>query len=286
MKAVVKTDDAKTFVRGLLKSEEVIKNLYPAELEMISSAATCQIREYSMKAIQAYLSQLLAKVIICLGLSEPDKAEYKLQCETISEMLFKYFSQYTLADVKLSFEMMAAGRLDNYIHGGKKNAQKLNCDYVARVMNAYAKALNDAIAKALRLMPESGNEISEEEKRFYINRINANIRNIFLKFKYTGKLETKYNETYYIYKWLIDSGFAVAELPMEKEKQEAYTRYMQRASRGIINKYTAFAVKKTGYGAKELQPAAEAIARRRIIINAFTDMVEDEVQIDDYIKFI
>ena len=61
---------------------------------------------------------------------------------------------------------------------------------------------------------------------------------------------------------------------------------MHRAAIGMINKYTAFNVRRKGIDSPEIDFTAFEVARKKEIIRAFDRMIAEEIQIDNYLIFI
>ena len=59
--------------------------------------------------------------------------------------------------------------------------------------------------------------------------------------------------------------------------------YMRKAVDGLVNKYTFVNVRREGDESHDIDYIAHQVAKERIIKKAFDEMIEDEIQIDNYI---
>lgn len=115
-------------------------------------------------------------------------------CTRLLDLLKRYYSQLTLSEVKLAFELLITGELDDYLpkdrdgNAERKHYQQFNADYFAKVLNAYRRKQNGVIHKAYKALPEPKKELTPQQiRQFEIQRQWRN-RYIFLCYKYTGKL--------------------------------------------------------------------------------------------------
>ena len=197
----------------------------------------------------------------------------------------------TLADIKMTFELATTGELDDYLpkdsqgNPDKKHYQQFNADYFSKILNAYRRKQNGVINKAYKAVPEPKRELTPEQKRYYHNETVARYRDVFLRYKYTGRLELGIADGMFIYEWLRKLGFANEVAGTEDDRKQALARYMQRVARGFVNKYEAFHVQRKGTDAPELDFTAYEIARDKEIKRTFDRMIADELQIDNYLDF-
>lgn len=90
----------------------------------------------------------------------------------------------------------------------------------------------------------------------------------------------------FVYEWLKKCGLADDIQVNEGERKEAFSRYMQRVANGLENKYTAYTVRRQGIKSPEIEFTAFEIARKREIKKAFDRMISEEMQVDNYLKFV
>lgn len=278
--------------RQMLQLPEVAKSLSGVEKYIFAASTKMQIAEIDDGTLVVKIGQMFRFIAMDVGYIIPNNSEdWAYTCTRLLDILKKYYSQMTLADIKLAFELATTGELDEFLprdsqgNPDKKHYQQFNADYFAKILNAYRRKQNGVIHKAYKAVPEPKKELTPEEKRYYHNQTVARYREVFLQYKYTGRFVLGYADGMLIYDWLRKLGFANEVAGTEDDRKQAFARYMQRVARGLVNKYEAYNVQRKGADAQELDFTAFAIARDKEIARTFDRMIADELQIDNYIYF-
>ena len=273
--------------RRMLKIPEVAKALSPVETHVLTASTKLQISEMDDQAIVDNCAQILHFVAKDVGYIIPSNvAEWSYTQTRLVDILKRYYSYLTLADVKLAFELATIGELDEYLpqdaHGNpdRKHYQQFNADYLSKILNAYRRKQNDVLSKAFAVLPKNQTDITPEKKIYYRKQREARNRHLYLKYKYTGELSSDFSDEMFLYGWLLKIGFAEKVKATESDRRQAFAQYMHRASKGMINQYTAINVRRKGIESPEIDYMAFEIARKKEIIKAFDRMVSDEVQIE------
>lgn len=278
--------------RQMLQLPEVAKSLSGVEKYIFAASTKMQIADIDDGTLIAKTGQMFRFIAMDVGYIIPTNSEdWAYICTRLLDILKKYYSQMTLADIKLAFELATTGELDDYLpkdsqgNPDKNHYQQFNADYFAKILKAYKQKQTDVIDKAYKAIPKKNNEISPEQiRRFEIQRQWRN-RYIFLCYKYTGKLILGLTDDMFLYEWLQKCGLADDVQVKEDDRKEAFARYMQRVTRGMINQYTAFQVRRKGTESPEIDFTAFEVARKKEIIKAFDRMISEEMQVDNYMKF-
>lgn len=278
--------------RAMVELPEVAKALTPVEKYIFVASTKKQIADIDDGTLIAKTGQMFRFIAMDVGYIIPTNSEdWAYICTRLLDILKKYYSQMTLADIKLAFELATTGELDDYLpkdsqgNPDKKHYQQFNADYFAKILNAYRRKQNGVIHKAYKALPEPKKELTPEEKRYYHNQAVARCREVFLLYKYTGRFELGITDGMLIYDWLRKLGFANEVAGTEDDRKQAFARYMQRVARGFVNKYEAYHVRRKGADAPELDFTAYEIARDKEIARTFDRMIADELQIDNYLDF-
>ena len=278
--------------RAMVELPEVAKALTPVEKYIFVASTKKQIAEIDDETLIAKTGQMFRFIAMDMGYIIPTNSEdWAYICTRLLDILKKYYSQMTLADIKLAFELATTGELDDYLpkdsqgNPDKKHYQQFNADYLAKILNAYRRKQNGVIHKAYKALPEPKKELTPEEKRYYHNQAVARCREVFLQYKYTGRFVLGITDGMLIYDWLRKLGFANEVAGTEDDRKQAFARYMQRVARGFVNKYEAYHVQRKGTDAPELDFTAYEIARDKEIARTFDRMIADELQIDNYLDF-
>lgn len=278
--------------RKMVQLPEVAKALNPVEKYIFAASTKTQISEIDDETLVTKLANMLKYIAMDVGFIIPQITEdwQYIQARTL-DILKRYYSNFTLSDIKLAFELATTGELDEFLpkdkHGNpdKNHYQQFNADYFAKILKAYKQKQTDVIDKAYKAIPEKNNEISPAQiRRFEIQRQWRN-RYIFLCYKYTGKLILVLTDDMFLYEWLQKCGLVDDVQVKEDDRKEAFARYMQRVARGMINQYTAFQVRRKGTESPEIDFTAFEVARKKEIIKAFDRMISEEMQVDNYMKF-
>lgn len=278
--------------RQMLQLPEVAKSLSGVEKYIFAASTKMQIADIDDGTLIAKTGQMFRFIAMDVGYIIPTNPEdWAYICTRLLDILKKYYSQMTLADIKLAFELATTGELDDYLpkdsqgNPDKKHYQQFNADYFAKILNAYRRKQNGVIHKAYKALPEPKKELTPQQiRQFEIQRQWRN-RYIFLCYKYTGKLILGLTDDMFLYEWLQKCGLADDVQVKEDDRKEAFARYMQRVARGMINQYTAFQVRREGTESPEIDFTAFEVARRKEIKRTFDRMIKDEIYIYHYLKF-
>lgn len=278
--------------RQMVQLPDIAKALTPVEKYIFAASTKTQISEMDDGVLVSKTAQMFRFIAMDIGYIIPQNENDWAYIQTrLVDILKRYYSNLTLADIKLAFELATTGELDEYLpkdkrgNPDKNHYQQFNADYFAKILKAYKQKQTDVIDKAYKAIPEKNNEISPEQiRRFEIQRQWRN-RYIFLCYKYTGKLILGLTDDMFLYEWLQKCGLADDVQVKEDDRKEAFARYMQRVARGMINQYTAFQVRRKGTESPEIDFTAFEVARKKEIIKAFDRMIAEEMQVDNYMKF-
>lgn len=278
--------------RRMVQLPEVAKALNPVEKYVFAASTKTPIAEFDDAKLVENLSLLFKRIAIDVGYIIPqNENDWNYIQSRLLDILKRYYSDMTLADIKMAFELATTRELDEYLpkdkqgNPDKNHYQQFNADYFAKILKAYKQKQTDVIDKAYKAIPGKNNEISPEQiRRFEIQRQWRN-RYIFLCYKYTEKLILGLTDDMFLYEWLQKCGLADDVQVKEDDRKEAFARYMQRVAHGMINQYTAFQVRRKGTESPEIDFTAFEVARKKEIIKAFDRMIAEEMQVDNYMKF-
>lgn len=278
--------------RRMMQLPEVAKALNPVEKYVFAASTKTPIAEIDDAKLVENLSLLFKRIAMDVGYIIPqNENDWNYIQSRLLDILKRYHSDMTLADIKIAFELATTGELDEFLpkdkHGNpdKNHYQQFNADYLSKILNAYRRKQNGVIHKAYKALPEPKKELTPKEKRYYNNQVVARCREVFLQYKYTGRFVLGVTDGMLIYDWLRKLGFANEVAGTEDDRKQALARYMQRVARGFVNKYEAFHVQRKGTDAPELDFTAYEIARNKEIKRTFDRMIADELQIDNYLDF-
>lgn len=278
--------------RQMVQLPEVAKSLSGVEKYIFAASTKTQIAEIDDGTLVAKTGQMFRFIAMDVGYIIPTNTDdWAYICTRLLDILKKYYSQMTLADIKLAFELATTGELDDYLpkdrngQPDKAHYQQFNADYFAKILNAYRRKQNGVIHKAYQALPEPKKELTPEQKRYYHNDTESRNRLAFLQYKYTGRVDFGIAGEMFVYDWLVKVGLADEIKETEDDRREALGRFLARAARGFVNEFTVYHVRKDGTKSKEIDYTAFEVARRKEIIKAFDRMIADELQVDNYLNF-
>lgn len=278
--------------RQMVQLPEVAKSLSGVEKYIFAASTKTQIAEIDDGTLVAKTGQMFRFIALDVGYIIPTNTDdWAYICTRLLDILKKYYSQMTLADIKLAFELATTGELDDYLpkdrngQPDKAHYQQFNADYFAKILNAYRRKQNDVIHKAYQALPEPKKELTPEQKRYYHNDTESRNRLAFLQYKYTGRVDFGIAGEMFVYDWLVKVGLADIVKETEDDRREALGRFLARAARGFVNEFTVYHVRKDGTKSKEIDYTAFEVARRKEIKKAFDRMIADELQVDNYLNF-
>lgn len=181
--------------RQMLQLPEVAKSLSGVEKYIFAASTKMQIADIDDGTLIAKTGQMFRFIAMDVGYIIPTNPEdWAYICTRLLDILKKYYSQMTLADIKLAFELATTGELDDYLpkdsqgNPDKKHYQQFNADYFAKILSAYRRKQNGVIHKAYKALPEPKKELTPEEKRYYHNQIVARCREVFCNINIPGGL--------------------------------------------------------------------------------------------------
>lgn len=232
-----------------------------------------------------YSKRLFRYVAAEIGYTIPDATEWAFIQTRLLDVLKTYHSQMSLTDIRLAFELMTVGELDDYFprdrngNPDKKHYNRFTAEYLTRVINAYKARQGEVIAKVYEYMPGQKKTVSEREKAYYIGFMNDRIKTVYLTYKYTGRLVTEYADETFLYNWLRGNGLAETVTSTDEDRNKAYYRFLAKAAKNMVNKYEAAHVRKAGKEADSLDYLAFDEARKTEIKRAFDRMIKSEFQL-------
>lgn len=278
--------------RQMVQLPEVAKALTGVDKFVFVASTKTLIAEIDDETMVNKTSQMFKFIAMDVGFRIPtDLTEWQYICTRLVDLIKRYYSDLTLADIKLAFEMATMGELDQWLpkdsqgNPDKNHYQQLNADYFAKILNAYKRKRNEIIGKAMYALPKPSNEMTTEQKKYYSNQTKAELILAFWEYKYTGNVSNmnQIREMLY-YNRLVDVGLADSIVITDEDKQIALQKTLSRIAKGMVNPYEAGHIRRQGVEHEAVKVAAIGVSERRTLYNAFDEMIREEIQITDFIK--
>lgn len=147
--------------RQMVELPEVAKALNPVEKYIFAASTKTQICEMDDETLVAKTGQMFRFIAIDVGFRIPTEPnDWAYICTRLLDILKKYYSLLTLAEIKLAFELATTGELNNYLprdsngNPDKNHYQQFNADYFAKILNAYRRKRDMTISKAYEALPK------------------------------------------------------------------------------------------------------------------------------------
>ena len=119
--------------RKLVQLPQVIEALTPVENYIFAASTKTQIIEMDDAVLVHKMGQMFRYIAIDVGYNIPQNDNDWAYIQTrLADVLKRYYSYMTLADIKLAFELAMTGELDNYLprdsqgNPDKKHYQQFN----------------------------------------------------------------------------------------------------------------------------------------------------------------
>ena len=277
--------------REMAKIPAVMTALEPVEKSVFLASTAKTIEEYSGIELSNELGKVLKYIAKDVGYRDTDENERGYLIIRVSEILKRYYSNLTMKDFRMAFEMSITGELDDFLPKGRDGQadrghyQQFNAEYVCKILNAYKTKRAYILKKANEAMPKPEPERDMEAARTYSISIREELCNAYDSFRENDKMPNMSPIAEMLfYQLLSDAGLA-PEIIVTIEEQKAILQLTinQLALKGNIGEMNQ--LKQAGPDAPELQYGAYSLARKKALQSAFERMVATGIEIRDYIKF-
>lgn len=269
--------------RGMVAIPEVMTGLSRIEAEIFRASAARLISHIDDRLLIENAAKIFKVIADDIGYTIPNNLEWSYRQTRILELLKKYYGDLTLSEVRLAFELVANGMLDNYLprnaqgNPDRNHYQKFNADYVSRVINAYKKKRKEVVAKAYSLVPKKRQEINVP--LFDVSYIYKAI----LRYKYTGILSfDRFGDELVLLQILTASGYIEDDRINEDDKMRAYMYYIKHLSNRLMAEY----VRSTGPDAIELKDWSLLEKNKRVLRNTLDYIIRQEYDLRSILRFV
>lgn len=268
--------------RRVAELPQVQQALTPIEREILNAATKTPIKDITDAEAVQKLRVMFKYIAIDVGYNVNNSEEWAYTQTRLFDIIKKYYAYYSLADIKIAFELLVIGELDAYLpHDAQGNAerkhyQQFTAEYFSRVMNAYKRKRDEVELKVYRATPAEEDIPTEEQKEIAREKSNEQIKYIYLQYKYCDIYNANTIDDILIYKRLQDIGYIDEYNITAEDRRKALRDIIHDANRGIINKYTA---SRASRGEEDLiLTRAGNIARRREIKKIFDYLIKYEIK--------
>lgn len=271
---------------AIAERRAMLPNILSAEVtpcdRLIFEATTeKQIQDYDRSELSASIGMLMRIVARDVGYIVTDKDEWTYTLTRICTILITYYGRLTLNEIKMAFELAAVGELDKYLPRdkyGKPDAshyQRLNAEYIGKILGAYKQRRSEAISNVYDSMQsEDVKTITPEQEAEGREFVRNKRLQVFEYYKQHGQLPDDTIGIAIVYKWLCLDGYADVAKITEEDMSVAYGEYKSRVSRREESPYKAASQLRERDG-EDIRRIAELRAERREISRAFDAFIRE-----------
>jgi len=277
--------------QDMLMIPQVVEKMTATELMVANASAKTPLKEIPNKELAGMVIALGKNILRDIGFrdwNEPQANEYRLI--RFTDVLTKYFKTLTLSDIKLAFEFMAVGLLDDYLSKDKNgNPEKshyndFSIEYYSKVLNAYKTYRAQIWFKAQSNVPKLADTIPEEQRKQNSNCIIQEIYDSFDDFKNSKK---EPNFDIHVFARVLIEAELIENKPIEEESIRKAYKYLLAnnliqgvARKRMIDKY---AERKMTH---VLRMNAWNVQNNKTIKEYFEKLIEEKKDIRDYLNKI
>lgn len=275
----------------MARTPAVMQALEPLEKSVFLASTGKPISDYSGTELGYELQQALTWISKDIGYRAKDANEMQYLVIRTVEILKRYYSNLTLKDFRMAFEMCITGELDDYLPKGRdgqpdrNHYQLFNAEYICKVLNAYRSRRAYVMKKANDAVPVVEESTTNPEvAQYYLNENKKDCIAAFRFYKENGHLP-KFSPIgeMICYETLAQAGLAPEiEITLDEQKAVLQRCINEFARNGMVSDMRR--LEQAGPEATEIQYKAFALARRKALKTIFEKMVAEGVEITDYIK--
>lgn len=279
-----------TVRRQIIEVPELKDKLTKLEYYILLASTKRQICDIDEQTLINKMRELFRLISIDVGYIITDDFDYL--CTRLFDFIRKYYSQLSLSEIKIAFELAIAGKLDEFLPKGRDNTpdrhhyQQFNIDFFSKILNAYCLKQKNVIAKSFHeIKLIQSKTVSNPKSKAINNYTKRKLYYSLLLYKYTGKLpDISPISVMLFYDVLLSVGLVETHDIMLSDKKEALSILMSKISSGFMSNTNAYQLRKKGVEHDDVKVYSISFAKRRLLIKAFDYIIKNEIQIIDYIK--
>lgn len=275
--------------REMVNNPAVLNALEPVERAVFLASTDKTISEYTGPQLAAELKNVLFFIAKDVGYRITDEQDRQYMIIRTAELLKRYYSNLTLKDFRMAFEMSITGQLDEFLPKGRDGQpdrghyQQFNAEYVCKILDAYKARRGWILKKAHEAVPRKETPVDPGMKEEYRKHAIRELVAHFEIFRDTNMLSTSPLLDVVFYNILSEYGVAVpVDVTLEEQKyvwQQSINEFARRGMVGDLNR-----LKGQGPDAPELETAAYSMARHKALRKTFSMLIEQGKHVQDFIQ--
>jgi len=273
----------------MLSNELVTKKMTQSEIMLANASTMIQIK--SIENVEVKLIVIGKGILQDIGVRDwNDENANRHRLIRFSDIVKRYFNTLSLREIKLAFEFMAVGYLDEYLpkdRNGKaerNHYQDFSMEYYSKILNAYKEYRSQVWHKAKSNLPKIAETISSEEQKQNTNIIIQEIHEAFDNFK-KEKIEPNFD--LHVHARILVDNNLIDLKPLDKESiDKAYKHALvDKLIQGIERK-SMIDTYAEGKMTHPLKVIAWSVQNNKTIKQYFEKLIEEKKDIRDYLKKI
>ena len=275
--------------REMIGNATIMGALTPVERAVFLASTAKTIAEFTPAELATELRTALKWICKDVGYRIQDEADSQYLIIRTSEILKRYYSNLTLKDFRMAFEMSITGQLDEFLprtRDGKADRghyQQFNAEYVCKILDAYAMRRGSVLKKAFDAVETPELKPGEDRKQEYRNDAIKHLYEAFDAFRETGRLDTMAMTDIVFYNILSEYGLAIPiEITPEDQKQVWQRTVNELARRGMVGDVND--LKRNGINDPRLENGSYILARHKALEKIFAQLIERGSGIAEYVK--
>lgn len=274
----------------MLQVPEVKRKLSNIESLVTESTTKMMIKEVPEPKQLELIAFIIENICKDLGIvkwnSDKDKRAYTLT--RFKQVIDRYYSDLSFSSIKLAFELLAIGELDDFLpkdkngKADKNNYGEFSFEFYTRVLNAFRKRSGEVWGKVRLALPKTEITISEEEKKQNANIIIEEIYDCFDNYK--TKNETPNFDIQVHFNCLLEKGLVTQKEPTKDIINKAYIRLKIDYSISKEEKKELTENKEKNIVNLKLKVEAQRIENNITIKNYFDSLLQNKKDIREFLK--
>lgn len=269
----------------MLQNDEVLSQLGEIDLLITEKSINSSIKEMDRTQAVNTLTLMSQNILSDIGLKQADPYEIARFCDVV----VKYYKRLSINEIKLAFELLLIGELDNYLpkdkyqQPDKNHYQSFSFDYVSKVLKAYTKRRDRTWQKAHLALPSNERkEPTEQDRKESRERFIKQIKEAFVAYEAHGLKLTIYVPSYWV-QFLHERGFIKHAPELSEETIKEVFNNLKRGKYYVTENEKIDIENK--YRKNEVHPALMRKANNQyyydLIYKFFNYLIENNKHLDD-----
>lgn len=275
--------------REMIADPAVMGALDPVERAVFLASSAKTVAEYDAQQLATELRTALTWISKDVGVRTMESELQYTVIRTV-ELLKRYYSNLSLKDFRMAFEMSITGQLDEYLprtrdgRADRGHYQQFNAEYICKILDAYVARRGAVLKKAFDAVKKNEDKpVDDEQKEHYRKEAIKHLYEAFDDFRETGRLDTSAVSELVFYNILSEYGLAIPINVTPEDQKAVWQRAVNDyARKGMIGDVKD--LEKNGVGDPRLEHGAYVLARHKAILSIFKEFVRKGQRIQDFVK--